>query len=643
MSLKTDVDQLVADAATINDWAHGDASHTTQMGGQPVRSPAKLIADKNAEINVNAQGVLAQATAQANAATASASTATTQAGNSAASAAASDAARAAAVVAQDNAVAVVTGGTAALVAAPAKIPLADSNGLLDVSWLAAIQGVAVNNIGVPGQAGFGVGVCPAAPNGYAPLAGCTNRHSANYGNYQYSEGSIIVWIPAFFMRLGHVDNPTYGAYGVNSVSVVPIGTFPDDATANAEGYYRHRAFINAGADQLGFFRDKYDCSQNGTIASSIANAMPLVSGPAAGQVGFSVCTANGQTPGNFYYGALQAAKSRGNKFFPESAFIADALCRISEAHAQHADSSTYCAWYDGTGVKNYPKGCDNNALSCGVDLTVTFTTAGASSYPNMPLAGSGVPFAKTTHNGQACGCTGVAGDLYKINIGMTCATTTKAITGATQANPVNLTVVAHGYTTGQVKKITGVVGMTQLNDKLFAVTVVDADHITLDGVDGTAFTAYASAGTVTTGIFYTLKPSVDIAALTSGITLSTDHWGTTGIAANFDAVTPNFATTYPNNGYAQRYGNGANAVFDMSTSNGRALAMLGMPAAGGMSVSGTNAMGQDYFYQQMVDQVCVLSRGYWGLGSDAGSRVRPLSYERTRADNVVGFACASYL
>lgn len=649
MSLKTDIDQLVADAATINDWAHGDAAHTTQMGGVPVRSPAKLIADKDGEINVDAAGVLALATGQANISIAQAAISTTKAGESAASAVASDAARAAAVIAQNNAVAVVTGGTASLLAAPAKIPLADSNGQIDVSWLAAIQGVTVNNIGVPGQAGFGQGVCPAVPAGYVPMEGCTNKLSANYGNYQYSDGSVVVWIPAFFMRLGHANNPTYGAYGVNSCSVVPVSTFPDDATANAEGYYRHRAFVNAGANQLGFFRDKYDCSQNGTIASSIALAMPLVSSPAAGQVGFSVCTANGQSPGNFYYGALQAAKSRGNKFFPESAFIADALCRLSTAHAQAATSATYCAWYDASGVRNYPKGNDNNALKSEADVllngagAVTFTTAGAASYPNFALTGSGSIFARTTHNGQACGIADVAGNIYKINPGMTCIATSKAITAATQANPVALTVVAHGRTTGDVMQIDSVVGMTQINGKIYTCTVVDANTLTLNGVDGTAFGAYTSGGTVIAGTFYTLKTSVDIAAVTSGTAGATDHWGATGVAAQFDAVAMNFATTYPNNAYAQRYGNGANEVFDWATANGRELAMLGMPAAAGMSVAGSNAMGQDYYYQYIRDQLCVISRGYWYSGSIAGSRVRYLSHYRTNATYYVGFACASYL
>jgi hypothetical protein len=557
-------------------------------------------------------------------------TATTQATNAAASAAA-------ALVSANNAAAVVTGGTASLLPAPGKIPLANSAGKIDAGWTT----LNVNDIGEPGAAGFGCGICPAVPAGYTPMEGCTDVSSANYGNYTYSDGSICAWVPAFWLRVGHANNPTYSTYGVNSKSIKPIAAFPDDATANAEGYYRHRSFINAGANQLGFWRDKYDTSQNGTIASSIYNAMPLVSGPAAGQVGFSVCTANGQTPANAYYGAFAVAKSRGNKFFPESVFIADALCDISEAHAQASTSTTYCAWYS-SGTTNFPKGNDN-ALHSTDDSGVVFTTTCASSYANFAKAGSGVPFAKTTHNGQACGISDVAGNIYKINPGLTCIATTKNITGATQANPVALTVVAHGRTTGDPVQIESVGGMTQLNGKIFACTVVDANTITLDATDGTAFGAYTSGGTCIGGTFYVLKTSVDIATVTGGVTGATDHWGATGVAAMFDAVTLKFNTTYPNNSFAQRYGNGANQVFAWDTSANRALAMMGMPAAGGVSTSGSNAMGLDYYYQYIRDQLCVLSSGHWTYGSIAGGRHSSLNADRPGSSYTVGLACASYL
>src|SRR5215472_13493735 len=46
---------------------------------------------------------------------------------------------------------------------------------------------------------------------------------------------------------------------------------------------------------------------------------------------------------------------------------------------------------------------------------------------------------------------------------------TEAISGATQANPCQLTIVAHGYSVGDWFYVSGVGGMTQLNGKLFKV------------------------------------------------------------------------------------------------------------------------------------------------------------------------------
>jgi len=76
----------------------------------------------------------------------------------------------------------------------------------------------------------------------------------------------------------------------------------------------------------------------------------------------------------------------------------------------------------------------------------------------------------------------------------------KVISGATQADPVNLTITAHGYSVGNEIIINDVVGMTELNGKRFRVLgVPGANNITLedlDGVslDGTGFTAYISDG-----------------------------------------------------------------------------------------------------------------------------------------------------
>lgn len=73
----------------------------------------------------------------------------------------------------------------------------------------------------------------------------------------------------------------------------------------------------------------------------------------------------------------------------------------------------------------------------------------------------------------------------------------KTITAITQANPGKVTATGHGYATGDVKYISGVVGMTQVNGQRYTITVVDANNFTI-GVDTTAFTAYSSGGIVQT-------------------------------------------------------------------------------------------------------------------------------------------------
>ena len=75
------------------------------------------------------------------------------------------------------------------------------------------------------------------------------------------------------------------------------------------------------------------------------------------------------------------------------------------------------------------------------------------------------------------------------------------ITGATAANPVVVTAVAHGFSNGDQVKINGVVGMTELNGEEFLVAdkADDTFELTdLDGVDidGSAYTAYISGGEV---------------------------------------------------------------------------------------------------------------------------------------------------
>jgi len=67
----------------------------------------------------------------------------------------------------------------------------------------------------------------------------------------------------------------------------------------------------------------------------------------------------------------------------------------------------------------------------------------------------------------------------------------------TQASPGAITCTAnHLLVNGDTVRITGVVGMVELNNKVFAITKTSATAFTI-GVDTSAFTTYGSAGTVT--------------------------------------------------------------------------------------------------------------------------------------------------
>lgn len=75
----------------------------------------------------------------------------------------------------------------------------------------------------------------------------------------------------------------------------------------------------------------------------------------------------------------------------------------------------------------------------------------------------------------------------------------QAITAATAANPVVVTYSgADTYANGDTVYIDGVVGMTQLNKRWYTVANVNAGANTfeLQGVNGTAYTAYSSGGTI---------------------------------------------------------------------------------------------------------------------------------------------------
>ena len=514
-------------------------------------------------------------------------------------------------------------------------------------WIRQAVNNEINQVGTPGNVGFGVGICPEAnlPAGMAPMDGYDQLGHANYGNYQFSDGSVMCWVPKFFYRIAHASNPTYATYGVNSVDIKGAHDFMGESAANAAGYALHRAFIDGGVEKPGFFVDKYKCSRRafgtGYVASSIANALPLSS--AADHNPFSGLTGGADA----YYSAIDLAHRRdgvngavnaSSIFFCSSQFIRGALAMLSLAHGQYSSNDTWCAWYHAT--YNFPKGCNDNTLHDANDATVAYTSDG---YSNCGKTGSGVPFAKTTHNGQNCGVADLNGLMWEISPGVTCIATSKSITGASKGNPCVITSAGHGFSNGDIVLISSVVGMTQLNDTLFVVANRATDTFELSGVNSTGYTTYGSGGTVSKGTWYAAKSSVAMKSFTQGNSAATDHWGATGVAAMMDVFVPPFKTAGGGH-YIQRMGSGANQVLSESLSGaGRLFTGLGFPRDGnGIDPSGTNLFGTDYFLQYVINELCLFASAAWSTGAYAGVWSLNWSNARNSSANAVGFRAACY-
>lgn len=72
--------------------------------------------------------------------------------------------------------------------------------------------------------------------------------------------------------------------------------------------------------------------------------------------------------------------------------------------------------------------------------------------------------------------------------------TPTAISNITNADPAVVTDVAHPYSDNDQVLITGVAGMTQVNDRSFTILVVDADNFQLIGIDSTGYSGYTHSG-----------------------------------------------------------------------------------------------------------------------------------------------------
>lgn len=301
--------------------------------------------------------------------------------------------------------------------------------------ISATTALTFSSIGTPGSQGFGVGIYPGndlAAYGIAELPGTTTLGSDNYGNYIHSAtSSIMAFVPKFYYRIGNSSAPKFGTYGANTVEVKDASAYANEATANADGWILHRAFIDGGVEKSGFFIDKYINSKRGTTAgASIKNGVPIsltTNTQYTNSTGMNNCT-------GILADAVYLARQRGTGFNVMSVFQMGAIAMLQIAHAQNATSSTYCAWYDASGATNFPKGCNNSALADINDSSVVYTTADDSATSAKPKTGSASNFAKTTHNGQNNGVADLNGSMWQVVLGMTAPGTNATDTAQNSTN-----------------------------------------------------------------------------------------------------------------------------------------------------------------------------------------------------------------
>lgn len=270
-----------------------------------------------------------------------------------------------------------------------------------------------STIGEAGQQGFGVGVYGGAPAdlttmGLTPMEGCDNPNSENYGNYIHTNGSVMVFIPAFAIRIGNASAPLYSKYGEDTIEIGDVELNGKDGWAIPRGFY------DGGKLHSGFFIDKYLCSKDSTekLAVSVKFEDPI-SLYTSGNPSSSMPNCDGEV-----YDAITLSRARGEHYALVSCYQWAIISLVSLAHAQAATSVESCAWYDANGLTNYPKGNNTNASGLYRDVddkSILFNTTTYSSYYSK--AGAGVPVEKTTHNGQRSGITDVNGNKWQPVLG----------------------------------------------------------------------------------------------------------------------------------------------------------------------------------------------------------------------------------
>ena len=267
-------------------------------------------------------------------------------------------------------------------------------------------------IGVQGKIGFGGGLYGGDPAdlkaiGLSPMPNNDNPTNENYGSYVHTNGSVMLFIPAFCYRIGRASAPSYSRDGANALEIRDAGL------GEGDGWILHRAFIDGDVKKSGFFIDKYLCSKDSTgdIAISVKNGSPI-----ATSTMYNFSNSMPDCLGKSL-DAITLSRARGEAYACVSAFQWSAIAMLSLAHGQATNSTKDCAWFDPEYRTNFPKGNNSRSLTDVDDSSVSFTKD-SNNYGTTCLTGSASDLAKTTHTGQIWGITDINGNRFQPLLGL---------------------------------------------------------------------------------------------------------------------------------------------------------------------------------------------------------------------------------